>query len=441
MPQPPAKPQYHSQDANRLSAPLTVLLLAALWSAPLPAVDAPAAHLAVTDGLGQEVDVEVRPAQGDLLLLWLYELERDRPGFRGTLEVLEGAGIEVWLADPLAAAFLPRSNEHQRTLRGDSVAALLDAALTQSPKRILLMGHDRMALPLLRGLRQWQATGPGPSRLAGAVLLYPNLFGQNPIAGEEPGLDPVVEATHYPLLVLQPEAGSLRRRMGPVLEALWAGGAAAFVQLVPGVRDWYLLHETGADPAEAEATRQLPGQLRNAAALLAAAPRPAAPVAPPPAPAPVTTALRGLVQRPVATPPGFSLRDTQGRETRLADQLGAVTLVNFWATWCPPCVEEIPSMNALARHYDPADFRIVSINFQEGPEQVAAFLRQVDVDFPVLLDRNGDVSAEWRVFAFPSSFLLDREGRVRYSVNSAIPWDEPGVMAIIDGLLGRAGEG
>ena len=72
---------------------------------------------------------------------------------------------------------------------------------------------------------------------------------------------------------------------------------------------------------------------------------------------------------------------------------------------------------------------------------MAAFLRQVDVDFPVLLDRNGEVSAEWRVFAFPSSFLLDREGRVRYSVNSAIPWDEPGVMAVIDGLLGRAGDG
>jgi len=407
----------------------------------LTAGDAPVAHLTVTDGLGQELDVELRPTQGDLLLLWLYELERDRPGFRHTLEVLEAAGIEVWLADPLAAAFLPRSNENQRTLPGDSVAALLDAALAQSPKRVLLMGHDRMALPLLRGLRQWQTAHPGPSRLAGAVLLYPNLFGQNPIAGEEPGLDPVVEATHYPLLVLQPEFGSLRRRMGPVLDALWAGGAAAFVQLVPGVRDWYLLHETGADPAEAEAARQLPGQIRDAAALLAAAPRPAAPVAPPPPPAPVTTASRGLVQRPVARPPDFSLRDAQGRETRLSDQVGAVTLVNFWATWCPPCVEEIPSMNTLAGRYDPADFRIVSINFQEGAEQVADFLRRVEVDFPVLLDRDGAVSAQWRVFAFPSSFLLDREGRVRYSVNSAIPWDEPGVMEVIDSLLGRAADG
>jgi thiol-disulfide isomerase/thioredoxin len=417
------------------------LLLAALRSVPLPAGDAPAAHLTVTDGLGQEIDVEVRPAEGDLLLLWLYELERDRPGFRHTLEVLKAAGIEVWLADPLAAAFLPRSNENQRTLPGDSVAALLDVAPAQSPKRILLMGHDRMALPLLRGLRQWQAAHPGPTRLAGAVLLYPNLFGQNPIAGEEPGLDPVVEATHYPLLVLQPEFGSLRRRMGPVLDALWAGGAAAFVEIVPGVRDWYLLHETGADPAETEATRQLPGQLRHAAAILAAAPRSAAPVAPPPSPTPATTASRGLVQRPVATPPDFSLRDTQGRQTRLSDQVGAVTLVNFWATWCPPCVEEIPSMNTLAGRYDPADFRILSINFQEGAEQVAGFLRRVDVDFPVLLDRDGAVSAQWRVFAFPSSFLLDREGRVRYSVNSAIPWDEPGVMEVIDGLLVRAGDG
>ena len=409
-------------------------LLAALWAVALPAAD-----LVVTDGLGQEVEVEVRAASGDLLLIWLYELERDRPGFVRTLKVLQEAGVEVWLADPLAAAFLPRSNEHQRTLPGDSVAALVGAALAQSPKRVLVMGHDRMALPLLRGLRQWQAANPGASRLAGAVLLYPNLFGQNPVAGEEPGLDPVVAASHYPMLLLQPEFGTLRRRMAPVLESLWAGGAAAFVWLVPGVRDWYLLHEADANAAEAEATRRLPDQLRTAAALLAAAPRPALAASQPPAPAPVATALRGLVQRPVVTPPEFKLRDTQGRETRLADQRGAVTLVNFWATWCPPCVEEIPSMNTLAGRYDPADFRIVSVNFQEGSEQVAAFLRRVDVDFPVLLDSDGQVSAQWRVFAFPSSFLLDREGRVRYSVNSAIPWDEPGVGAVIDDLLGRVG--
>lgn len=92
-------------------------------------------------------------------------------------------------------------------------------------------------------------------------------------------------------------------------------------------------------------------------------------------------------------------------------------------------------MNRLAAGYDASDFRIVSVNFQESPETVRSFMQQVDVDFPVLLDADGAVSRDWRVFAFPSSFLVDRTGRMRYSVNSAIAWDELAVVETIDALV------
>lgn len=92
-------------------------------------------------------------------------------------------------------------------------------------------------------------------------------------------------------------------------------------------------------------------------------------------------------------------------------------------------------MNRLAAGYDAADFRIVSVNFQESQDTIRNFMQQVHVEFPVLLDVDGAVSRDWRVFAFPSSFLVDRGGRVRYSVNSAIPWDEPAVIETIDALV------
>lgn len=92
-------------------------------------------------------------------------------------------------------------------------------------------------------------------------------------------------------------------------------------------------------------------------------------------------------------------------------------------------------MNRLAARFSPGDFRIVSVNFREGAEQVLGFMRRVHVDFPVLLDDDGRVSGDWQVFAFPSSFLVDRAGRVRYSVNNAIAWDDPEAVAVIEALV------
>jgi peroxiredoxin len=95
-------------------------------------------------------------------------------------------------------------------------------------------------------------------------------------------------------------------------------------------------------------------------------------------------------------------------------------------------------MNRLAGAYNDQEFGIVSINFKEDAEHILAFLKRVEVDFPVLLDRNGAVSARWKVFAFPSTFLLDHNGNVRYSVNTAIEWDNDEVKAVIDQLLREA---
>jgi thiol-disulfide isomerase/thioredoxin len=425
------------------------LLLLALLAASCPA--AAVETFEVADGDGNTASVEVLGSGGDLLVLWPNALSGGPPGVERTRRRLVQAGLELWLMDPLEARFLPRSNEQIRTLPGTLVEALIAAAADRAGQRpVLLLGHGRMALPVLRGLRRWeQARGPAAAAPpAGAVLLYPNLFGQTPAAGDEPALDPIVGVTETPLLIVQPELGALRWALRPVLATLWANGAAAHALLAPGVRDWFLFHEPGADPAEEAAVARLPVQLRMAARLLAAAPRPdgpeptpagAAPMIPAPPPRTDVSGLRERPGRPAA--PDFALTDARGRRHALTDSAGAVTLVNFWASWCPPCVEEIPSMNRLAAHYDPSNFGIVSVNFREPPATILDFMERVDVDFPVLIDADGAVARDWRVLAFPSSFLVDRRGRVRWSVNSAIPWDEPAVLALIDQLVAEPAPG
>jgi thiol-disulfide isomerase/thioredoxin len=409
----------------------------------------------VIDDDGNALQIKRLGAGGSPRLLWPNTLSDSPPGVARTMQRLLDAGFELWLADPLEARFLPQSNENIRTLSGTTIAAMIAAAETHPRKPTLLLAHGRMALPALRGVRLWQtrradqvdsdsADDGGPLGSSpfdqpgfdGLVLLYPNLFGPTPAAGDEPELDPIVTASNWPLLIVQPKRGTLRWALAPLLAAFWDNDAAAFALLLPEVRDWYLFHEPGEDPIEDAAAARLPDQLMRAASLLAAAKKPERLLPLSPANDDRPRRANGLRERLERAPAAdFVLTDAEGAGHALADYLGSVTLVNFWASWCPPCVEEIPSMNRLAARYEANDFRIVSINFQESPQTIRAFMSRVDVGFPVLVDADGRVSRAWRVLAFPSSFILDRQGRVRWSVNSAIPWDEPAVFALVDQLV------
>jgi len=123
--------------------------------------------------------------------------------------------------------------------------------------------------------------------------------------------------------------------------------------------------------------------------------------------------------------PPFTLADLEGRSHRLSDYRGQVVLVNFWATWCPPCVEEMPSMQRLKERLADEPFVILAVNMAETEGDIQTFLHKVAVDFPLLMDREGEVVKAWRIFAFPTSFVLDPDGRIRYALYGALEWDAP----------------
>jgi len=412
----------------------------------LVAAGARADFMIPLDGADQ---LEVREFGGDgqgPLIIWLVNQYGELETPNALIRSLAERGATVWRVDLLDSLLLQRSSEAVRSLDGYPVAALLQAAVDSGRGPIAAVACDRMAAPLLRGLRDWQRDAEDPFAVAGGILFFPNLFRGTPVAGEDPELLGIVSATNMPLVVFQPELGSNRDRFGALLDTLHAAGSPAYGWLVSRVRDYYLLYSeepvnlalessAGQMPDEVRAAlSDTPGQLLTAMWLLSRTPRPDAvlpldvaaerPIAP----------AYGLIERPRRPAPDYDLIDARGTRHELAESMGRVTLVNFWATWCPPCVHEIPSMNRLAAAYDEDEFAIVSINFREDPEHILQFMSEVDVDFPVLMDQDGAVSRDWGVFAFPSSFILDRLGQIRYSVNTAIEWDTDAVRAVIDRL-------
>ena len=138
-----------------------------------------------------------------------------------------------------------------------------------------------------------------------------------------------------------------------------------------------------------------------------------------------------------ASPPELRLKDLDGRPRALSDFLGRVLVVNFWASWCIPCVKELPSMQVARNRLAAEPFEFIAVNVGEDAGQVAAFLQRFDpsLDFPVLLDDNMIVTKQWKVRALPTSYIVDRAGRARYMATGARNFDAPEVFSVIRALI------
>jgi thiol-disulfide isomerase/thioredoxin len=145
--------------------------------------------------------------------------------------------------------------------------------------------------------------------------------------------------------------------------------------------------------------------------------------------------LKPLPMRPA---PILKLPGLDGVDMNLSQLRGKVVLVNFWAVWCPPCRKEMPSMARLMTRLAEKPFAILGVNEGESPEEIRAFLKQVPVNFPILLDSEGEHLKPWQVFAFPTSYVVDKQGRLRLGLFGSIEWDSPEAIAQLDKLLAEA---
>ena len=133
--------------------------------------------------------------------------------------------------------------------------------------------------------------------------------------------------------------------------------------------------------------------------------------------------------------PGFELRDLDDQPHRLSDYRDKVVLVNFWASWCIPCVMEMPGMQRLANTLKDQPFEILAVNISDTKNQIREFIKRMDLRLIILMDGNGETFKAWQGKVLPASFLLDRSGRIRYQVIGPLEWDSDEAGKIIEELL------
>lgn len=133
--------------------------------------------------------------------------------------------------------------------------------------------------------------------------------------------------------------------------------------------------------------------------------------------------------------PDFTLKDAQGRSLSLSSLKGKVILINFWATWCPPCKAEMPSMNKLYNELKGRGLEVIAVSTDSSLATVKDFLARNRLDFPVLFDENKTVSRQYHVFSMPTTFLINRNGMIVEKFFGEEEWTAPDIRRKIENQL------
>ncbi len=122
--------------------------------------------------------------------------------------------------------------------------------------------------------------------------------------------------------------------------------------------------------------------------------------------------------------PNFTLKSNSGKNVKLSELRGQVVLLNFWASWCGPCRQEMPLLEKMQRRYSSLGFTILGVNVEEDPRKAKTLLKDISVSFPILFDTRNTVSKQYKVSAMPSTVMIDRNGNMRYLHKGYKPGDE-----------------
>lgn len=421
------------------------LQLALCWlplvigAVPIPAT-AELLQLELPDG--QQLEVTRFGNDTELTFLWLPSERGFTPAHHQHARALAEQGYQVWLADLHGSYFVQPGRASISQFPLDHLVALIDAVLAGTSGKLVLVSSERGAQLALVAAREWQLRNPGNPAISGIVLTHAHLYSARPEPGKAAQYLPVVRATNLPVYLLAAQYSTKSSRLQELAAALRTGGSTVYTQLLPGVQGGFATRaaEDGS-AADAAARQTYANTLSRAANLLRQ-------VSTPDQAAVSDQDTRSVGSGsnsdsvltpldPVLAAPALVLDDLHGGSFNLFEHRGQVVLVNFWASWCKPCVAEIPSLRRLDASLAGEDFRIVTVNVGEEATRIERFLQQVQVELPVLMDYDASISKGWMIYVYPSSYLVDRQGNIRYAYLGAMEWDSTENLKIIHQLLSQ----
>jgi peroxiredoxin len=429
-------PDYLRARFSRYCAAMLFLLL--LGTGPGHAIEqGKSVQQNLTLPSGEEISFDVFGQDNQLRVLWIAPNFGIRPRHRQVAETLGQRGMEVWQTDLAESLFLPGNSDTMRQIPANLVADIITALSDHGHYQVLVISGVYGAIPALRGIHAWQSRYPEFKTLVGAIFFSPYFFTHVPELGQSPDFIPELYTTNIPVYIFEAAKNGNRWHLPAMLSALQQH-APVYTEIMKGVTSLY--YEEDTSPRTLAMLKLMPDKIIHASKILQKHDTPLTAI-PLPETDKIHTAKQSRLDTRLKTyhgevqPLPFSLQDTNGRIYQSSSYHGKITIINFWASWCSPCVKEIPSLNHLKQKMAGKPFEMISINYAESPEHIRSFMKKVNVNFPVLVDPDGKLTSKWKVVAFPSTFVIGPDGRVRYGVNAAIQWDTPEVIRQLMMLL------
>ena len=382
-----------------------------------------------------EMIISHYPAQGNTLVIWIGSSYSFSTRTYKTAHLLAKNNLEIWQIDFSDVLFEPKTSNFMRNMNAQYVSDLISAAHKKTGKNIVLMSRAYGAIPAMRGATLWQQQNSDEKYLSGVILFSPDFFKSIPELGLDPEYLPITSQTTIPTFIFQGRRRGSAWQFPRLLKTLQKSNRHIYFTYMPEVAG--IFYKGDNNPLTLKMLNGLPGYIPGVVKLLQSD---------------TEVLLPSVYQQDKAVkykavmnskikvfygnkiPSPITLLDSEGKSVVLDNFTGKVTVVNFWATWCPPCVEEIPSLNRLREKMKDKKFELISINYAESSQTIEQFLKRINVEFPVLLDKDGLVSTKWNVIAFPSTFIIGPDGKIQYGINAAIRWDSDEVITLLNSL-------
>ncbi|MBT8133571.1 MAG: TlpA family protein disulfide reductase [Gammaproteobacteria bacterium] len=389
--------------------------------------------------LNEDTDVSITKfGNGGDRILWIpseYGIRKQK--HYSILESLAALKHEVWLAELHDSYFIPAGRSSYTEIPVDDISSLIENSLPDDKRKLFIVSTGRAAVLSAMALNQWQSETGGSERFGGIVMIHPNFQADTPEPGTAMQYLPIIDDVQLPIFIIQPKLSNKYWYLDTLVSRLSEAGSTAYTQIIEGASDGYHVRP-GTSISEKQMAKQLPEMIARATRLLSRTKVAVQQKSSAARPWKVSSIAESLQPYPGNTlAHSIELTDTDDAGHRLHDYRGKVVVLNFWATWCPPCVEEIPSLGRLQRAFSNDDLVVLSIDIGESREDVESFLQKIPADFPVLLDPDGSTVKQWKIIAFPTTFIIDRKGIIKLAYFGGLEWDKPDVIRQLQELVNQ----
>ncbi len=370
------------------------------------------------------------------LVLWMHsergisaELQKNLLG------ISQKQNIRILMPDWLDSYYITSSRSALEKIPQQDVEDLISHYSSQLRKptdKLFIVASGRMNSLVLNATHHLQTQGN--HSLGGIIMVSPYLHKGAPEIGKPLSYQNITAFSNLPLYIFQAERSPRFVPHFQLVKALEKGGSSVYSHILANVSGGFHARDIeDLTEADLEEKRAFPKQFSNALSLLQKTPA-----------APIKKLksytrhkrikrLSKLQQMTVETKK-LVLNDIHEKPHHLDDYKGKIVLVSFWASWCGPCIEEMPSLVKLKEKYKD-QLEILAVNVREDTNTITKFTKIMNINFPLLQDFDAQTTEDWKVYVYPSNYIIDKTGKTRYAATGAMDWQDIKIDLVLQELI------